>query len=135
MVHTCYTLGYRAFAGTMKINSLIIGTLLLLTVYNCTPTSNESSKKRATANTRQWYEGGTLHQAKIADWRKSTDENKLATCADFASLDKSVNMEILKQRAIDLRACINEATNGLTETDNMDVSEVAAMCTVILGYD
>lgn len=32
---------------------------------------------------RKWYEGGTLHKATGAEWRKADASNKLATCSDF----------------------------------------------------
>lgn len=30
-----------------------------------------------------WYQGGTLHEANALMWQKSSQQNKLATCADF----------------------------------------------------
>ena len=33
--------------------------------------------------TVEWYEGGTLHNATVAQWKKATEQNKLATCADW----------------------------------------------------
>ncbi|MFS7293442.1 hypothetical protein AB6864_24570 [Serratia proteamaculans] len=30
-----------------------------------------------------WYQGGTLHEANALTWQKATQQNKLATCADF----------------------------------------------------
>ncbi|WP_440530343.1 hypothetical protein [Serratia nevei] len=30
-----------------------------------------------------WYSGGTLHEANALAWQKATQQNKLATCADF----------------------------------------------------
>ncbi|MGK0684485.1 hypothetical protein ACSFC0_03670 [Serratia marcescens] len=32
-----------------------------------------------------WYEGGTLHDASAITWQKATQQNKLATCADFVA--------------------------------------------------
>lgn len=32
---------------------------------------------------RFWWEGGTLHYVTVGDWATATQENKLATCADF----------------------------------------------------
>ncbi len=34
---------------------------------------------------QQWYEGGTLHDATLLEWKQSTPENKLATIADMVS--------------------------------------------------
>lgn len=30
-----------------------------------------------------WYQGGTLHEANALTWQKASQQNKLATCADF----------------------------------------------------
>lgn len=34
---------------------------------------------------QQWYEGGTLHDASLQEWKQATPENKLATIADMVS--------------------------------------------------
>ena len=34
---------------------------------------------------KEWQQGGTLHNATIAEWKRSSHENKLATCADWLS--------------------------------------------------
>ena len=33
----------------------------------------------------EWYDGGNLHQATMAEWSKATEANKLATCGDWVS--------------------------------------------------
>lgn len=52
----------------------------------------------------------------------------------MATVDNSVGMDILLERAIALRACINEATRGIDNVDNENVSDVASLCVVTLGY-
>jgi hypothetical protein len=84
---------------------------------------------------QKWYEGGTLHQSKIKDWKKATAENKLATCADFiASAKKASNMNDLLAKSVEVRACINEATKDLVSTDNEKVADIAALCIIALKY-
>lgn len=39
----------------------------------------------STALAQQWYEGGTLHDASLQEWKQATPENKLATMADMVS--------------------------------------------------
>ena len=34
---------------------------------------------------QQWYEGGTLHDASLQEWKQATPENKLATISDMVS--------------------------------------------------
>lgn len=35
--------------------------------------------------TKQWYEGGTLHNKSALEWQTASGEDKLATCADFVT--------------------------------------------------
>jgi len=37
------------------------------------------------ASAKEWYEGGTLHQASALEWQKSTYANKLATAGDLVA--------------------------------------------------
>lgn len=84
---------------------------------------------------KNWYEGGTLHSAKISAWKSATDENKLATCADFmAAYDNTVSMSVLKIRATELKSCIDEAVRGQDMTNDDSVASIAALCTKALGY-
>lgn len=34
----------------------------------------------------EWYEGGNLHQAKMREWKKAYQQNKLSTCAGIISV-------------------------------------------------
>ena len=82
-----------------------------------------------------WYEGGTLHESKISEWKNATEKNKLATCADFMAVrDNTVSMETLKRRSMDLKNCINEATRGLESTNKESVTSMAALCVITMGY-
>ncbi|MDI3200632.1 hypothetical protein QK324_21695 [Serratia ureilytica] len=36
-----------------------------------------------TAFANSWYQGGTLHEANALMWQKASQQNKIATCADF----------------------------------------------------
>jgi len=116
----------------------IVGTIFLS---GCADNSStKSNKTPASAKTpintvNNWYEGGSLHKAKISNWKASTDKNKLATCADFmATVDNSVSMDELKKRATNLKNCIDKAVEGLEITNNQSVSGIAASCITIMGY-
>ncbi len=37
----------------------------------------------SSALANSWYQGGTLHEANALTWQKASQQNKLATCADF----------------------------------------------------
>lgn len=104
-------------------------------LFSCEEGNNASTSKRPKKNTTEWYEGGTLHKSSIRQWKSASEQNKLATCGDFiARLDASVSMTVLKSRAIELRSCINEATKDLDSFDSQEVTTMAAMCGMQLGY-
>ena len=112
-------------------NTLTILTFGLL-MFSCSDTKRESATTRTE---KHWYQGGTLHNSKISEWKNATEENKLATCGDFmATFDNSVTMDILLERAVALRACINEATRGMDNVNNNSTAEIASLCTLTLGY-
>ena len=106
------------------------GLLVLLIAVNCFNSSSEDTTKDTTP---KWYTGGTLHKSKISDWKKATEENKLATCADFvANIEKGLSIEEIKPKAEDLGACINEASKGSDATNNQLITEVAALCVILI---
>jgi hypothetical protein len=86
----------------------------------------------------EWTKNGTLHLSKISDWKIATEENKLATCADFVANLKKVEhqkyttMSEMKSDAINMKACIEEAVNGGDYTDDFNVSEVAVLCHMMM---
>lgn len=83
----------------------------------------------------EWYLGGNLHQSKIREWKSATDENKMATCADFIiKMKPSISINEAKNYALNLRNCIDEATYGLDEINDGKVSQIATTCAIILGY-
>jgi len=111
---------------------LTIGTIALIT--SC-DNGSSSYYNNSTTTVDKWYIGGTLHKAKISEWKNATEKNKLATCGDFmASFDNTVSMTELKKRAIELKAYINEATRGLEINWDIEVSSIAAMYATIMGY-
>ena len=66
----------------------------------------------STESTSSWTTGGTLHDATIADWKRATYSNKLATSADWiaavsAMKDKIKNMTEFRSYADELLECID----------------------------
>ena len=116
------------------LSDLIVAPIILLLISNAAilqnPTEQFQEKRPG-----KWFEGGTLHEATIAEWKKATEENKLATCSDFiAKIKKVTSLEDLKKRSVELKVCITTATKGLPSTDNAKVRDIAVLCAVELGY-
>lgn len=97
----------------------------------------------------QWYNGGNLHRATVAEWRKASYENRLATAADwFVGITQAHNIEMqkkmealpgaeylkqLKISATKLELCVSDATASIpghkdiyAPTDS--IAQVAAIC-------
>ncbi|NRS87454.1 hypothetical protein HNQ02_000354 [Flavobacterium sp. 7E] len=127
----------------MKYIKYIGALLLVVLIFKCigSSTKEEVNKENVDSiesieeTTDNWYTGGNLHKAKISEWKVATEENKLATCADFmAIIQKDSRISDLKIKSIEMKNCIDEATRGLPSTDNMKTSEIASLCAVQLGY-
>lgn len=129
----------------MKYIKYIVIILLLLLVIKCfnspeipvNPTAGENSFRETNVNndSDQWYVGGNLHKKKIIDWKNATEANKLATCGDFiARIKKDLSLVELKDKASELKDCIDEATKGTNTSDQSKVSEIGALCLVTMGY-
>jgi hypothetical protein len=117
---------------SLVMKKLLVHLLFILVVSGC---GNNSNPNESVTKKKKWYEGGNLHKSQIREWKNATEENKLATCADFiAYIDKEVSMDILLERSIELRACINEATKGMESVNNESVPNIATLCILTLGY-
>jgi hypothetical protein len=108
----------------------------LLTLYGCIGESSDyrtSSTPSSSPHSQKWYEGGTLHKANMRTWKSSTDRNKLATCAEFAfALDNTLSLDQVREKATDLKICIDEGTEGIDAIDNDPVTTIAAMCMTLM---
>jgi len=87
----------------------------------------------------EWYVDGTLHNATIAEWHEATYANRLATCADFIVSANQAEAErdfsTVKPKAIELEKCITENTVNRAEVQHQKVTESAAICVILLGYN
>jgi hypothetical protein len=81
---------------------------------------------------------GTLHKKTIIEWKTASDENKLATCADFmvnfkeTDHQKYTSIKEMKYDANNLKICLDEGTRNNNYADNMKISEVAAVCYILM---
>ena len=73
-------------------------------------------------NEKKWYEGGTLHNKTMEDWKNADYSNKIATAADFIAIFKK-DMPTLSEAKYLVRE-IDDAY--LKEVNSMKIAEVAA---------
>lgn len=86
----------------------------------------------------EWYVGGNLHRSNLATWSSASDQNRLATSADYttAMLDGRKDwdsLEEVKVWAKQLQVCIDEVAADRS-LGSVSTSEVAASCAIVLGW-
>ena len=89
----------------------------------------------------QWYLGGTLKNATVAQWRVAPYKNKLATAAIWAIMEpgirkisqRSSSMATVKPYAEELVGCISSMTADDRSGEN-NVDSLAANCMILLGW-
>ncbi len=81
----------------------------------------------------EWYDGGTLQKATVAEWKKATPENQLATSADFIAaangiedISKIKNLDAFKSRVALLQGCVNNMTAASAEDGK--VADLVLVC-------
>jgi hypothetical protein len=86
----------------------------------------------------EWYSGGTMHRATLAEWRTADPEDRLATAADWSvrilgeNRVRQVGMAGIRPYAEQLVACVNEV--ALEEgAAHFSAAEMAAACSTLLG--
>jgi len=96
-----------------------------------TKLTNLKHKPKSPSST-QWYKGGSLHKATIAEWKNATQQNRLATAADWLSattwkghLNSPADFEKLKEKSQLLVDALAEAGSG-NDLDSLKASEFAA---------
>jgi len=87
-----------------------------------------------------WYEGGTLQKGTVDDWNRATQENQLATSADFiASLNAIPDLSTIKdqeimndvyKKSVDLRQCIN-LTIKVDSPPDQPIAQFVVQCTIL----
>lgn len=118
----------------MKNLKYIAVIILLIIVIKCDTSSSEQTNTSSDV-TEKWYTGGTLHKSRISDWKKASEENKLATCADFiANVSENSSMEEMRVSSEKLKSCINEATKGTDQSDNENTTDIAGLCLITMGF-
>lgn len=95
----------------------------------------------------EWYEGGTLHQSTMRQWKSATEANKLATVADMVTVVKPelLTPDQVRPYAEDLKTCVEKTGEESSGADAVEkeaesmieqstVAEIAALCVVLMGW-
>jgi len=134
-----------------KRNPLSVGNLcsvlavfaLLLLLQACSPgggsriatptnTPTRTPTNTPTTTQTQWFQGGTLHRATLAQWRAATNANKLATAADWLAatewkghLRSPSDFDRIKVKAQMLVNAVNEVASD-QDVGSVSATETAA---------
>lgn len=111
------------------------------------PVKSESQKKK------EWYEGGTLHQANALEWQKASHANKLATIGDMVAglynkkafkseiENKAKTMDGVKALALEVVEQMDIALEPVTDADenkrlfeHQEVASYAVMVMALMGW-
>jgi hypothetical protein len=117
------------------IFALIFGAALFALLKSCG--NDEPAQEDQRPSTPSWYEGGTLQNATVGEWKAGTYQNRLASSADFAAVvvknsGRSLNnMDELRPIARNFEACISEAAKA-DKADSVHVNDLAAACAVLM---
>ncbi len=95
----------------------------------------------APVSAKEWYEGGTLHDATIAQWKRAKRQDKIATCADWVSaLCMKSKLTLLISEPDDLKTCttalvdyIDKASANTRALDKENANAVALMGMMMAG--
>lgn len=88
--------------------------------------------------TQKWFQGGSLHKSNVAQWKKATYRNKLATCGDFLSilwkehLNTKEDFQKLKVKAHILVGALDMWVSLIPDGDDGDYAPIAAMAVIII---
>jgi hypothetical protein len=84
--------------------------------------------------TKAWYEGGTLHQATVAQWKAGSNANRLATASDWVTVTTGWDtLEEAREKSEDLKTCVTEA--AMESPEETKANELAAACAVLMGWE
>jgi hypothetical protein len=126
-----------ANAGVARAVTTVIVVFFAMMILACSGVETPNS----TSTGRKWYEGGTLHRAKISEWRSASYENRLAACSDFVMtmrgngvVPADLPVDEYKPYAVDLERGISKVASG-GNADNETVAGVAAMIRVLEEKD
>jgi len=97
-------------------------------------TESEKTELNESYTSESWYSGGSLHKADGTEWKKASEHNKLATCADFVMTIAKRNGETpsvfsseYKKASESLKDCIDKFYK-LPGSENTTVTKAAIGC-------
>ena len=90
----------------------------------------------STAQAKEWYEGGTLHKASVAQWHQADEHNRIATAGDWVHATTSrkyidlifdEDPEIMHMAAKMVAQCVTTSTEDMKSSKD-NASTYAVLC-------
>ncbi|MCH7974560.1 MAG: hypothetical protein IH949_11885 [Bacteroidetes bacterium] len=114
------------------ISLLVLISLLIMAAGSMDNGGEKSGTSSRSSSSKQWFQGGNLHNATVAQWKGATYQNKLATAADWLAATKwkghlksPADFDKLKVKAQMLVDAVDEVVT-VKKTDLLQVTELAA---------
>ena len=93
-------------------------------------------------NAEEWQQGGTLHDATIAQWKRASQHNKVATCADWLSglylrgnLDVDIDeFDDLRKYAEAIVSYIDKSSANTSSLNEEKANDVALIGMMMAGW-
>ena len=115
----------------------IVMLILVYFLVACGGSTTSPTRRPSVPNslpTKAWYEGGTLHDATVAQWNAASNANRLATASDWVTVMTGWDtLEEAREKAEDLKTCVNES--AVDTIPEMKVTDIAAACAVLMGWE
>ena len=98
----------------------------------CSGSSSRTSNNSQPITSKQWFRGGSLHNATAAQWKSATYQNKLATAADWLTSTKwkghLKSPNDFNKIKVKSRVLVNAVDEVVTvkKIDSLQVNEIAA---------
>ena len=92
----------------------------------------------AAAKEKQWYEGGTLQNATVTEWKTAQSADQIATCAAWLtqfSADSAANaksMDEWKTKTVLLKNGIDAYVINMKRNDTLKVAQIAKLSYIVL---
>ena len=126
---------YRVLAHPVWLLALLVIANVACDSGNSGTLKSNQGVSSSSSSSKQWFEGGTLHRATIAEWNDATYQNKLATAADFlvatkwsGHLNSLDDFRKLKVKAEILVVAIDEVVE-VTPLTSMPIAEISVAIT------
>jgi len=124
-------------SGALKHTISLLAIICLIAMAAGSTESGDGKSKTSSnsSSSKQWFQGGNLHNATVAQWKSATYQNKLATASDWLAATKwkghlisHADFDRIKVKAQMLVNAVDKVVAGkeMDQLGSMKVNEISA---------